>query len=264
LTAYPESVRDLLDDWRVRVSVDRVKGQEVWKLLSESAVDEETWRDRLEQIADQVAPTYGAAPGFAVVEASLGGRRAPPSRGDYTRAAVLVPRLADLRLAADGVTALRLRVDESALPQIEQIEATAALARLIFSLLVSLFGIAATVGLALSLYLRGRQKAAQVGMLLALGTSRRGLLFLNLVESAVLWFLGTTLGLALVLMGTVMVLPAVGLTVEELWDATTSGGWMLIVFVFLGFSLLATAGGNAFATRDLRRGSPARGLGLAS
>ncbi len=187
----------------------------------------------------------------------------PPPLGPPEWATVYVTRPADLRHAAEAARDADLYANDANRLLVEEVEAAARSARRVVAALVAAFCVAGSVSLTLALYLRGRQKAAQYGMLKALGATDATLRTLAVTEAAALWLAGASLGLAGAAALGASTLAALGVG----WDvlgAALAGDWPPLVAGFLALSLVACVVGNAVATRWVRRRPAAESLGLTS
>src|SRR5262249_43779654 len=115
-----------------------------------------------------------------------------------------------------------------------------------------------------ALYLRGRQKTAQVGMLRAMGAKNRVLRAVAVAEALVLWRMGTARGLALALGVAVVLGWHYRVSGAELRAVVGSGWWAVSVGGFLVGSLLGCVFGNLLATWRVYRRPAAESLGLTS
>ncbi|HYH67383.1 MAG TPA: FtsX-like permease family protein [Urbifossiella sp.] len=265
---FPDDAQSAALKWRVEVKVAEDDARPPGRWLELTADDdrrESDWHGYLKRIAELVPRTDPkAAEKFAVVEADPTAPAPPPEpRGAYPKATVYVGELQHLRPAADAARGLDLYANDAARTLVDEIEATAARAQAVAVGLVAAFSAAGAVTLLLALYLRGRQKAPQVGMLRAMGATDQVLRAVVAGEAAALWLVGTVVGLALAAAAGEAGRRYYALTDEEMAAARATGWWVWAVAVSVA-TLVGCVVGNLAATRGVRRGPPAAALGLSS
>ena len=186
----------------------------------------------------------------------------PDPRGPYGNAAVYLQDLGKLGTAADAAREMGLYANDAARPLVEEIETESRQAQWVLGWLVVGFATAEFVALILALYLRGRQKAAQVGMLKAMGANGRVLRAVAAVEAVVFWAIGTAVGLVLAAVVVAAACWCGAVTAGELAAGARTGWWAIYAAAFLLASLIACVAGHHLATRGVRRRPAAESLGL--
>jgi hypothetical protein len=264
---FPEVVKKkAAAEWQIEVKEDDRLAGRVLRLGAADARPEELWRSYLVRINERMVELgLGDAPGFDAVEADPPASPPPPRpRGPYRKATVYVLDLKNLRPAADAARGMDLYANDAARALVDEIETTADQAKAVVVGLVATFCVAGFVALGLALFLRGRQKAAQVGMLRAMGADARMLRMTTVTEAAVLWAEGTVLGLGMACLIGIGLCRKYEVTWDELRAAARTGWWAVFVGVFLAASLCGSTLGNLLATRRVRRRPAAESLGLTS
>lgn len=266
----PPAVLDVVDGWGLGLKVDETDdaaGRPAfrWTLSTKGKqrLSTDVWRAYLRQIRTLMTadPRLAPAPDFDTPTAVAAGDRPPePRTGGHDWAAVYVSDLAGLRPAAAAAAAAGLEVEDSAIPQLEHIEAGARTAAVVLSGLLVVFCLAAAVGLGTLLVVRVQQKAAGVGMLRAFGTADRTLRAVAAATAVYLWVMGTAAGLALAAAGGAVAAVACDVTWAEL--AAAAGGWLALVAAFLAASLATAVVTTALAVRTQAVRSPGTTLGL--
>jgi ABC-type antimicrobial peptide transport system permease subunit len=163
---------------------------------------------------------------------------------ERSKATVYVQELQQLRPAADAARGMDLYASDAARALVDEIEATADQAKAVVIALVVAFCAAAFVTLTLALYLRGRHKAAQVGMLRAMGADDRVLWTVTAFEAALMWLVGVLIGLALASAAGATACGVYHVTADEFRAAFATGWWAVSVGGFLTGSLVGCVLGN--------------------
>ena len=269
--AWPQEWRDFPPDARNAAAkmgfevtvVERAAG-DVLRLEARHTLRVVEWQKHLTDLAGHIAAKHPPAPGFATVSPSQAtAPPAPEPLGSYPRATLYVDDLKHIRPAAQAARDMDLHANDAARDMVDEIETTAARAQALVLALVTAFCAAEFGTLTLALYLRGRQKAPQVGMLRAMGAPRRALWLIAGAEAGVLWLAGTVFGLLLAVAVGLALCDAHSVTSDEL-RAAVRAGWAGRAGLFIGASLLACVLGNWVATWGVRRRPPAEALTLSN
>jgi len=263
---YPQKVRDLADGQGVSFYPEDQDNGWVLKLVAVKKYSVSEWRANfLEKFHSLMTrEMFAAHDPFMVPEPPKDVPRPElPPPGPDDRVTVYVSDLSGLRPTAEAVEETGLYVNDSAIAQLEEIEATAQRDRLVLYGLVGVFCLGGLVGLGTMLYLRAKQKAAQIGMLRAMGAGDGVIDRVAAATAVLLWARGTGRGLVVGgVLGSAGALAA-GVTLAELAAALLSWEWVASVGGYLMVSLLGSVASGWLAIRPLRKASPAETLGLA-
>lgn len=268
---YPKGLRQRLSDEGIEVDVKEKGLSDVRHLLlgeNRNGFTESKWREFLNQIAVnmELELAVNAHPEFVVVEACDKPRQPRPKpRVELPMDAVVyVGDFDNIGPAADAARDQALNVDDAARAVVEEIRAMAHQAETVAFWLVITFCTSGAISLGLALYLRGRQKGPQYGMLRALGADARLLRNMATVEATMLWVRGTGLGLLFFAFVALGVGHFHGLSRSELYAAVETSYLLYWVFGFVVASYITCLAGNHWATRGVRHRPPAESLGLTS
>lgn len=198
----PARVLALLEKWRLRPrpAVRPHGDARHWALVSTAlgkAVSESEWKIRLESLHDEMtAHGFPAAPGFANVAST---ETAPPPAAvplEYQRVGVYVERLEDVPPAADVLDAtFPNNFNRDVVDQIEQIGREMRSRLWVAGALLALTLVVMTWNMTVIEVLRADRKVKSVGMLKAIGMSKRRLEAISLIEATMIWLLGAAGGL---------------------------------------------------------------------
>jgi hypothetical protein len=244
--------------------MERVDGTRYYKfrLAKARAMPTSHWRFFLKNLYEEIMKDYPPHPPFVQVHVVGAQDKEPPSLPPPEWVGIYVEDLDALRPTVRAVIDDDWLANEAGLAQMEEISRSFKTAMLVLWGLMVLFLIAAGVSFYSVHSLRAQQKAAQIGMMRALGMSDRQLTELFLLEADMLWRRGTLLGMvgASLVLG---LLAFFSLQRSEVLAVFRDWGSLYVV-VFLLISWLCSRFTASFSTRRLRSQSPSSSLGLTS
>lgn len=252
----PAAVQDVLDELRLTAAAEPRDDNLVWQLISlEGKPPLTAWR----RFVVQLGAALGKA-GFPVEAAFERLTIAPedkppdPPKKGYDLAAVYVNDLSDLTPAAAAAKSIGLQPREDVVQQIEAITRATQRAMLVLTWVVLVVGGIACWNISAIQELRAYQKAAEIGMLKAMGMNDRLLRQVFLAEATLLWCFGCGVGMML----------GMGAGWGAAWWLAEVPAERVLAFrcpwslamVVAAVCAASVWGSTLWATRAARRGSP--------
>ncbi|WP_020471912.1 FtsX-like permease family protein [Zavarzinella formosa] len=269
----PKSVVDHLGKLSWRIKLIKQGDTFAWNVIrlpddvgKPVKLSDAEWRDRVDQLNRLMAEAgLGSATDFGVSPSDPVAAAPPVVLPEgHNWATVYVHDLFALRPVADVFRELRLECDESAIRQLEQIEKDVRVLRVILYVLVALFALSVAASVYHLGRLRARQKAAEIGMLRAMGISDRRLRAIAATEAGLLWADGTLKGLLMAILVLGGLLIVAGVSATELLATTGWGSHLLLQGGFLLATFVFCQVGTIRSVNQIGKLSPIEALNLSA
>jgi hypothetical protein len=225
------------------------------------------WKDRLKLLHNAIVldglPQHDVFVDFHVRGAEF--KEPPPPRKPPEWVGVYVEDLEDLEPTVEILRKDAWLTNQTGIIQVNEIRRSFFMNLTVLWWLAGLFCIAALVGFGAVHCLRAGQKAAQIGMMRAMGMSDGLLLWIVFVEAFILWLVGTFVGLVFAPVVVILLgYRTLDLESEELAIIFFDPSSMMAVAVFLCVSFVLTIIVAWLSTIRSRKRSPVDSLALTS